>query len=203
MKTKALHTKRLADPDDFWQAMTDQNEDLKSTITEWMKMREVRSLKRKYQVCWVVGVILCEDTELSSLENTTGDREIRGEVPVGTVAELAAASQGVPLSTGGLGNLGAGTNRSSEKSSLISNAFIKGQRIFGLELKIISRSKREFKPGDRGPKMSGQYQLGADRDESETDSESLCVRDVEEDEWNALLDEDRGEEEEVDETRSG
>ena len=114
-------------------------------------------------------------------DEETKDREAKGEVPLGTIAEYVSASQGFPISIGGAGDV----------SSKVSKSFVNrtyfeaeghGKRIFGLELKMISSKKGKLALTDNTP--NSDRQLGQD---DEVDPDDLEMRDIQPEEWDELL----------------
>ena len=84
--------------------------DFREKTAEWINeaKREDKWWSRgKRPVCMIVGVLLCEDVDLYVDINEEEKRVTEGEIALGTVAEIVAGSQGIPVISGGVGNASA------------------------------------------------------------------------------------------------
>jgi len=132
-------------------------------------------------VCLVVGLLLCEDVIVTQSEEVRA-LEAQGVEPLRTIIEYAAASQGVPISTGGTGNVTAQASRTSVNRTSFKAAG-KEKSIFALELKIITLKKGEMKLGGNKVKASSNRKLGT---EDVTDEE-VVPQDIGPQDWEELL----------------
>jgi hypothetical protein len=180
LQGKVIYVKRLRQHDQFWKNLSSKDEDSMQTVADWVKEKHWR--KAKNQVCLVVGLLLCEDVIVTQSEEEVRALEVQGVEPLGTIIEYAAASQGVPISTGGTGNVTAQASRTSVNRTYFKAAG-KEKSIFALELKIITLKKGEMKLGDNKVKASSNRKLGT---EDVTDEE-VVPRDIGPQDWEELL----------------
>jgi hypothetical protein len=99
--------------------------DFREKTAEWINeaKREDKWWSRgKRPVCMIVGVLLCEDVDLYVDINEEEKRVTEGEIALGTVAEIVAGSQGIPVISGGVGNASAGSLRAK-----VSRAYFKAK----------------------------------------------------------------------------
>ncbi|MCJ1333888.1 hypothetical protein MMC10_010594 [Thelotrema lepadinum] len=176
---KKVYIKRIKQHGELWRELTTRSEDFQDEVPEWVN--EKRWLRTKYQVCLVVGLLMCQDVVVAASDEERKDREAKGEMPLGTIAECAAASQGVLLSSGGVGNVSA-----KASSATINRTYFEakghGKRVFALEVKIISSKKGKLTLTDDAP--DSNRQLGLDDD---IDLSDLILRDPQPEEWDELL----------------
>ena len=186
LKGKVIYIKRLKRIGEFWKDIL-KDEEFQETVVEWVGEKK-RFGRAKYQVCLVVGLLMCQDIDVATSAEDARDRQARNEVPLGTIAERVAASHGVPLSTGGIGNA-AIDNSKSIVNRMYFEAAGKGKKVFALELRIISMKEGRLKMTDKTPKAPANRQLGdGDGDGGEeVDPDDLIVKDLDEQDWNELL----------------
>jgi hypothetical protein len=130
----------------------------------------------------VVRLLLCEDVIVTQSEEEVRALEAQGVEPLGTIIEYAAASQGVPISTGGTGNVTAQASRTSVNRTYFKAAG-KEKSIFAFELKIITLKKGEMKLGDNKVKASSNHKLGT----KDVTDEEVEPRDIGPQDWEELL----------------
>jgi len=73
-------------------------------------------LKSKCQVYLVKGIVMCQDAGVAASIEEARERRKKLGAPLGTVIEAVAASQGVPVSTGGVGNISGGAPSEATKT---------------------------------------------------------------------------------------
>jgi hypothetical protein len=178
---KVIYIKRLRRHDDFWKEITTNNEEFRERVTEWLAEKSWRG-RPKYPVCLVVGLLMCQDVVVTASDEEARQRELRGEVPVGTIVEAAAASQGIPLQTGGAGNVAATVSGNVVRRTYF-EATGSGKKVFALELKLISSKKGKLILSNEAPKSDRT--LGNDDDEADPDD--LITTDLEPEDWERLL----------------
>ena len=177
---KRIYIKRLRRHSEIWKELTTKSEDFQEMVSEWVN--DKRWGRTKYQVCLVVGLLICQDVIVASSDEEIKDREAKGGVPLGTIAECVSASQGAPISTGGVGDISAKVSESVVNRTYF-EAKGHGKRIFALELKIISSNKGKPALTDNTPDSSRH--LGQDDDK--VDPDDLVMRDIELKEWDEIL----------------
>jgi hypothetical protein len=186
LQGKVIHVKRLRQHDQFWKSLSSKDEESMQTVADWVN--EKRRGRAKYQVCLVVGLLICEDVVIAESDEEVRALEARGVEPLGTIIEYAAASQGVPVSTSGTGNVTAQASRTSANRTYFKAAG-KEKSIFALELRIITSKKGESKLTDDTPKASSNCKLGDD----DVEPEDVLLRDIGPENWELLLQEVPGE----------
>lgn len=187
LKGKVIYTKRLKRIGEFWKEIL-KDEEFQETVAEWVGEKK-RFGRAKYQVCLVVGLLMCQDIVVATSAEDARDRQARNEVPLGTIAEVFAASQGVPVSTGGMGNIAVDNSRSNVNRTYFEAAG-KGKKVFALELRIISMKEGKLKMTDKTPKAPADRQLGEGDQGDGVDPDDLIVRDLDTDDWNELLEDE-------------
>jgi hypothetical protein len=193
LQGKVIHVKRLRQHDQFWKSLSSKDEESMQTVADWVK--EKRRGRAKNQVCLVVGLLICEDVVVAESDEEVRELEARGVEPLGTIIEYAAASQGVPVSTSGTGNVTAQASRTSVSRTYFKAAGIE-KSIFALELRIITSKKGESKLTDNTPKASSNRKLGED----DVEPEDVLLRDIGPENWEQLLQEVSGERKKESET---
>jgi len=177
LQGKVIYVRRLTQIPKFWKTMLAADHEVKDQVTEWVN--EKHRLRHRYKVCLIVGLLLCQDVVVAASEQEIHERVARFEAPLGTVAEAVAASQGVPMSLGGIGNTSAETSTKSEKKTYFA-AVGREKKIFALQLKIISSN---LGLTDKGPKAPDDRRLGLQQPEED----ELPLREPNEEEWDDLL----------------
>lgn len=180
LRGKKIYIKRLRRHSEMWKELSTKSEDFQEEVPGWVN--DKRWGRAKYRVCLVVGLLICQDVIVAASDEEVRDRKASGGVPLGTISEFVSASQGVPISTSGVGDV------STEVSnSVINRTYFEaegtGKRIFALELKIISSNKDKLVLTDKTPESSRH--LGPDDDEVEPND--LLMRDIEPKEWDEIL----------------
>ncbi|KAF2151628.1 hypothetical protein K461DRAFT_154321 [Myriangium duriaei CBS 260.36] len=184
---RTIQIKRLEQHDQLWEVLM-RNEQFRVTIATWIDERR-QCFRRKNIVCWIVGVLICEDPHVRLTTHKNGGTEVGGGVPLGTLLETGALTQGVVVPTGGVGNLDIGWNRGHAlEKDLRGQA--SGSRIFAIELKWVKSKDRL--PGDQ-PRIDRR--LATDN----IDPTDLINEDVPNEVWDLLQTEDEAADQVVDE----
>jgi hypothetical protein len=176
---KKVYIKRIRRHSEFWKRITTESDDFREVVPEWVN--DKRWGKSKYQVCQVVGLLICQDVVVATSDEDSKNRQAKGEIPLGTVAEYVSASQGAPIPTGGAGNVSSEISQAALNRTYF-EARGSGKWIFALELKIISSKKGKLILTDKAP--DSNRQLGQD---GEVDADDLLLRDPELVDWEELL----------------
>ncbi|KAJ5949306.1 hypothetical protein N7454_000890 [Penicillium verhagenii] len=178
-----LIAKRLTNLRAFWKTMTDDQPEFAEEVAEWVGERRCLGLRARYEVCWVVGVLICKDVSIASSSGQSTEFRARGDIPLGTMAQIAAAAHGMPLPTGDIGNASAERgNSGAQNDCFFANA--EGGHIFAVEVVLINPSKGKVQPTDNSPRGD---KLGQDSDDDEVLPEDLELQELGTDDWNNLL----------------
>ena len=122
---KLLRYKRLQQHDQFWEKLK-VDPDVKAIVPRWTS-------RFRPPVCLVIGIMICEDVELSFDEIRSREREANGELPIALIT-LAA---GVPNPVGDEIDP-SGTVRSDRQIVKIFKGKINESHIFALELRKVT-----------------------------------------------------------------
>ncbi|KAJ5935085.1 hypothetical protein N7466_004632 [Penicillium verhagenii] len=180
---KLIIAKRLTELRTFWKTMTDKVPKFADEVAEWVGERRSLGLRARYEVCWVVGVLICKDVSIASSSEQNTEFRARGDIPLGTMAQIAAAAHGVPLPTGDMGNASLErVNSGAQNDYFFANA--EGGQIFAVEVLLIKSSRGRIQPTDNGPRGD---KLGQDSDDDEVLPEDLELQELGTDDWNNLL----------------
>ena len=145
-------------------------------------------------------MLLCQDVEIAADADDARQRANRGEVPLGTIAEVVAASQGMPLPTGGVGNVQVEPKEQKVEKTYF-RASGKDAFVCGVELCLIHPKKdakgREEKLdlSDKKPTAPPGSRLGP-RDQADDPQDWVLEERIADEEWDLLLDDYAGEREE-------
>ncbi|UKZ84051.1 hypothetical protein TrVFT333_011867 [Trichoderma virens FT-333] len=120
---KFIRYKRIQQLDQFW-AKLKEDVDVKKTAPGWV------SFFSSWPVCLVVGIMVCEDVELSPDGAQSRIHEGKAELPIGQIALTA----GIP---NGVGDL-QGTLASNQQTVTIFKAKVGKSNIFAVELRKIT-----------------------------------------------------------------
>ena len=176
---KKIYVKRLRRHSEMWKELTTKSEDFQEAVAGWVNQKRLG--RAKYQVCLVVGLLICQDVIVAASDEEAREREARGGIPLGTIA-----SHGAPISTGGGGDVSVALS-----SSVINRTYFEaeghGKRIFALELKIISSNKGKLALTDKTPQSNRQLGHDDDEDGDEAHSHDLLMREVAPEEWDEIL----------------
>lgn len=135
LKGKLIRSKRLQQHDQFWERLkTDPT--FQAIVPGWA----AKSKHAVWPACLVVGIMICEDVELSFETNQSREREAHGEVPLGTIS----IAPGAPNPQARL--------VSNMQTATIFKAQTGQSKIFALELRVVStkgwRTKELVLKGD-------------------------------------------------------
>lgn len=64
LQGKVVYVRRLKQHLDFWKTMIEVDDDCREKVTEWVNERH--RLRRKYQVCLIVGLLICQDVVVAA-----------------------------------------------------------------------------------------------------------------------------------------
>jgi hypothetical protein len=184
LKGKLIYVKRLTDRRDFWELMKSRDPEFAQKVASWVN--EKRMLRSKYEVCWVVGLLMCQEVAVTSSAEEAREWEAKVGAPLGSLVQAAAAAHGVPLATGNAGDFSTQTASRNENYSYFAVKG-KGKYVFALELNRIASNKGKVEPTEKSPKMKQDQKLGDD-EESDVEPEDLILQeDLEIKDWENLL----------------
>lgn len=173
---KRVLIRRLRKYGEFWKEMTSRDEDFQENVPEWLQ--EKHWGRKKYQVCLVVRLLMCQDVDVTASDEEAKDRIARGEVPLRTVTGYVAAAHGVPGPTSVAGNISSQVSETAFNGTYF-QARGQGTRIFALELKMISSKKRKLELTDKT--LDSDRKLGPDEEDD------LVLEDMSAKDWNELV----------------
>ena len=153
---KHIRYKRIQQLDQFW-AKLREDPDVKRRMGDWISMWNT------WPVCLVVGIMICEDVEISMDAAKTQERKAQGEIPVGEIL----------LPSGGTNPLGKDVNpkleaTSSQHTATLFKASMRESSIFAVELKIVTTGsihRKLLRLKDKGPNVGDNRLAGMDSDE--------------------------------------
>jgi hypothetical protein len=165
---KLIRYKRLQQHDRFW-AKLRADPDVKATVPYWTS-------RYRPPVCLVVGIMICEDVDLSFNETHAQEREANGQLPLGTIIVAA----GVPNIIGNATDPQVGFNSNRQIVTMFRGK-VSESRIFALELKKITTQgwiQKELRLRTEGPDVADPTRVAAaESDESDEDDEQLGIDD--------------------------
>jgi len=126
LKGKLIRWKRFTQVDNYWSLMV-KDATVKSKVPRWV------SLFNSWPPCLVVGIMICEDVEVSTKEDQS--REIIAEIEIPVSAVAAAA--GAPNLLGDTGNPELSAASTLKKANIF-KAKIGESSIFAIELQKIT-----------------------------------------------------------------
>ncbi|KAH7371576.1 hypothetical protein BKA66DRAFT_572810 [Pyrenochaeta sp. MPI-SDFR-AT-0127] len=163
---KRIRYKRLQQHDQFWTKLkADPN--VKAIVPRWTS-------RYRAPVCLVVGIMICEDVELSFDETQSGEREANAQLPIRKITVAA----GVPNLVGGAVDPQVGFSSNRQVVTLFKGK-INESRIFALELKKVTTKgwvQKDLRLKSSGPDVDPTRIAAGDSDE-EDDDEHLKVED--------------------------
>lgn len=153
---KHIRYKRIQQLDQFW-AKLREDPDVKRSMGDWISMWNT------WPVCLVVGIMMCEDVEISMDAAKTQERKAQGEIPVGEIL----------LPASGVNQLGKDANpkleaTSSQHTATLFKANMEENSIFAVELKIVTTGsihRKLLRLKDKGPNVGDNRLAGMDSDE--------------------------------------
>lgn len=179
---KHIRYKRIQQLDQFW-AKLREDPDVKRSMGDWISMWNT------WPVCLVVGIMICEDVEISMDAAKTQERKAQGEIPVGEIL----------LPSGGMNPLGKDANpkleaTSSQHTATLFRASMGESSIFAVELKIVTTGwlhRRLLRLKNKGPNVGDNRLAGMDSDEDSDDEapvdEELILADLDTDTVNDMI----------------
>ncbi|RYO63866.1 hypothetical protein AA0116_g4036 [Alternaria tenuissima] len=162
---KLIRYKRLQQHDQFWSKLK-ADQDVKTIVPRWTS-------RYRAPVCLVVGIMICEEVELSFDEKQAQEREAKGQLPIGKIT-LAA---GVPNPVGNAADPRLGFNANRQVVTMFKGK-INDSRIFALELKKITTAgwiKKDLKLRSQGPDVDSARLAAGESDEEDEDDEELKI----------------------------
>ncbi|RYN98081.1 hypothetical protein AA0120_g2749 [Alternaria tenuissima] len=162
---KLIRYKRLQQHDQFWSKLK-ADQDVKAIVPRWTS-------RYRAPVCLVVGIMICEEVELSFDEKHAQERELKGQLPIGKIT-LAA---GVPNPAGSTGDPQIGFNTNRQVVNMFKGE-INESRIFALELKKITTVgwiQKDLKLRSEGPDVDATRLAAGESDEEDEDDERLKI----------------------------
>ena len=152
----------LQQHDQFWGKLK-MDPDVRATVPGWI------SRFNAWPVCLVVGIMICEDVDLSFEGHSSLERGGKVELPIGKVS-LAAGTliPGLPDA-----QVSAGTSR---QTVTIFRGKAEESRIFALELRKIGLEgwfRKELALKSMGPDVMDETRLAAGEEEDEEDEEDV------------------------------
>lgn len=129
---KLIRIRRIQQLDRFWARLKDDAQ-VRDTVPRWV------SFFSPWPVCLVVGVMICEDVEVSFGGEQSRAHEGRVELPIGRVA-LAMSGVPVPPAIGEPGAVAAAQAKAScsQESATLFKARSGQSKIFALELRRVT-----------------------------------------------------------------
>ncbi|KAH8886507.1 hypothetical protein GQ53DRAFT_844794 [Thozetella sp. PMI_491] len=183
---KLVIARRLTKRRSFWKIMADADPEFAEQVAEWVGERHgFLGRRARYEVCWVVGLLVCKDVAIAASVEQKKECRARGDIPLGTVAQMAAAAHGATIPIGGMGNTSV-EGRSAEAEHEYFVAKADGGYIFALEVVLVNSAKGKTQPTDEAPK--GQ-KLGHGGDvDNEVFPEDLELKEeLDGEDWDNLL----------------
>jgi hypothetical protein len=165
---KLVRYKRLQQHDQFW-AKLKQDPDVRGIVPRWTS-------RYRAPVCLVVGIMICEDVELSFEGKTSLDREGKVELPIGKIT-LAAGTPN-PLGNAADPQVSVGSSR---QTVTIFKGKVGESRIFALELKKITTEgwiQKDLKLRSEGPTVDATRTAAGGESDSEDDDEQPRIEDL-------------------------
>ncbi|KAJ5764845.1 hypothetical protein N7520_004404 [Penicillium odoratum] len=184
---KFVISKRLTQRRLFWEAMVDADPNFAEKAADWVgERRGFLRLRSRHEVCWIVGVLICKDVAIATSIEKKREYRARGDVLLGTAAQIIAAAHGVLLPTGNIGNASVGGGNSQEEHEyFVANG--KGGFIFALEVVLIGSTKGKLQVTDKVPRGQ-KLGRGAFDDEAVVFPEDLQLQEeLIETDWDDLL----------------
>ena len=153
---KHIRYKRIQQLDQFWAKLREDPE-VKKSMVDWISMWNT------WPVCLVVGIMICEDVEISMDAAKTRERIAKGEIPVNEIL----------LPSGGINPLGKDANpkleaTSSQHTATLFKANMGESSIFAVELKIVTTGRlhrKLLRLKDTGPNVGDNRLAGMESDE--------------------------------------
>ncbi|KAI8163765.1 hypothetical protein K4K49_003862 [Colletotrichum sp. SAR 10_70] len=124
IRGKAVHVKRLTQIDQFWaDLLTDKT--VRSTVPGWLS-----SWFHPYPVCWIVGIMICEDAEYEVKPETSKEAGVTVSLPVDTAI---SAATGLPAGVSGLADPTV-TSETTDKTTTHFQATYRSGHIFAVQV---------------------------------------------------------------------
>ncbi|KAI8183028.1 hypothetical protein K4K54_002123 [Colletotrichum sp. SAR 10_86] len=124
IRGKAVHVKRLTQIDQFWaDLLTDKT--VRSTVPGWLS-----SWFHPYPVCWIVGIMICEDAEYEVNPETSKEAGVTVRLPVETAI---TAATGLPAGVSGLADPTV-TSETTDKTTTHFQATYRNGHIFAIQV---------------------------------------------------------------------
>jgi hypothetical protein len=183
LKSKVIHVRRLTALEEFWKKVTAEDPDFTPKVTEWLGQKRMLGLKAKYDVYLVVGLLTCQDVEVAASNDEVRQRRRGFESPLGTIVEAAAASQGIPVITSGVGNVSGEVLTDKVKKTYFAAAG-SGEHVFALQLKRITLRHGKLALGDEAPNVKANRRLG------EGNPEDIILENIALEDWAAMVEEE-------------
>ncbi|CAF9906656.1 MAG: hypothetical protein GOMPHAMPRED_004841 [Gomphillus americanus] len=194
LRGKRIHVKRLRDPEDFWELMNSVEPEILLKVQDWRKERKNILGHPKGKAFWVTGVLLCQSVYIAASTADARELNLRGEINLGTCAELAIqAGLACPLPV----DLSALPSVVGERSKVTANSQCyggnaKGTYIFGLQLQevVVSGKKDAEKLSTREARLKLDWRRQLDDSDSDDNSAQLETVELDEETWNFMLEEE-------------
>ncbi|KAK4167720.1 hypothetical protein QBC43DRAFT_311331 [Cladorrhinum sp. PSN259] len=169
LKGKLVRFKRLQQLDQYWDSVR-EDADVKKTVPGWLTGS---FFSRRWPVCLVVGVMICEDVEILEDSKKSKDREVKGEIPLGKIAIAAGTGLPVPPQAGEiLGGKVQVKAAVSKESATIFKAKYGESRIFAVELRKVTTNlfqRANLKLRSEGLDGVDESRLAGNDDDSDED----------------------------------
>jgi hypothetical protein len=165
---KLVRYKRLQQHDQFWPKLK-EDPDVKAIVPNWTS-------RYRAPVCLVVGIMICEDVELSFEGKSSLERGGEVELPIGKITLAAGAPN--PLGDAVDPQVNIGNNR---QTVTIFKGKVGESRIFALELKKITTKgwiQKDLKLRSEGPTVEALRTAAGGGSDDEDDDEQPGIEDL-------------------------
>ncbi|KAM0710564.1 hypothetical protein Q7P35_002235 [Cladosporium inversicolor] len=165
---KLIRYKRLQQHDQLW-ANLKADPEVKELVPRWTS-------RYRAPVCLVVGIMMCEEVELSFDETQSREREANGQLPIGKIT-LAA---GVLNPVGDAVDPQAGFNSNHQVVTMFKGR-VNESRIFALELKKVTTEgwiHKELRLRSKGPDVDPTRLAAGESDDEDEDDENPRIEDL-------------------------
>ena len=157
---KFIRYKRLQQHDQFWPKLK-ADPDVRATVPRWVS-------RYRAPVCLVVGIMICEDVELSFEGKQSLEREGKVELPISKITLAAGAPNPVGDAVDPQVSVGA-----SRQTVTIFKGKVGESRIFALELKKVTTEgwiQKDLRLRSEGPQID-PTRIAAGRSDDEDDED--------------------------------
>ena len=193
LQGKRIVVKRLRNQEFFWESMMSAAPGIIDKVLKWKSEEKTIWGTPKGKVYWVTGVLLCQNVHIAASSSEAYKLIERGEIPIGTCADIAASAAiacPLPMALSALPNVVGERSKLTASSECFAGK-AEDTYIFGLQLReVVSIGKKAAQELTTTPATMKLSKIRQLNDSEEGDGASLETIEPDDGTWASILEEE-------------